>query len=196
MLPRMRRLGPADYRDMPWKNGGGVTRELLKLPHPTDPSRFLVRLSIATVSASGPFSVFPGVDRTLMILDGAGVALSFAGVPKDVVLDQHRQPFAFPGEVEIHCRLLEGPVRDFNLMVDRATAEATLAVVHLAPGETRTLAGARTVFLHGLEGRASVAGTPLAVEETLWLEAPESLALRSDAGAVVVAIHLKHRTER
>jgi hypothetical protein len=194
MLQRMmRRLGPADYRDMPWKNGGGVTRELLKLPHPTDPTRFLVRLSIATVSASGPFSVFPGVDRTLMILDGAGVALSFAGEPKDVVLDQRRQPFAFPGEAEIQCRLLGGPVRDFNLMVDRATAEATLTVVHLAPGETRTLAGAWAVFLHTLEGRASVAGTPLAEEETLWLEAPEALAPRSDTGAVVVAIHVSLR---
>ncbi|OJT17017.1 hypothetical protein BO221_47220 [Archangium sp. Cb G35] len=57
---------------MPWKNGGGVTRELWKLPHPFDPARFLARVSIATVGASGPFSVFPGVDRTLMILEGAG----------------------------------------------------------------------------------------------------------------------------
>ena len=120
--------------------------------------------------------MFPGVDRTLVLLDGAGMALSFAGVPTDVVLDQRRQPFAFPGEAEIQCRLLGGPVRDFNLMVDRATAEATLTVVHLAPGETRTLAGAGSVFLHGLEGQASVAGTPLAEEETLWLEAPEAVA--------------------
>ena len=185
----MRRLGPADYRDMPWKNGGGVTRELLKLPHPTDPARFLVRLSIATVASSGPFSVFPGVDRTLMILEGPGVVLSIGGT-RDVVLDRRWQPFAFPGEAEIQCRLLGGPVRDFNLMVDRALAEATLEVVHLAPGETRTLAGASTVLLHVLAGRATVAGTSLAVEETLWLDAPEALALRSDEGAAVVAIHL------
>ncbi|HZI04709.1 MAG TPA: HutD family protein, partial [Archangium sp.] len=137
----MRRLGPADYRDMPWKNGGGVTRELLKLPHPSDPARFLARLSIATVGDSGPFSVFPGVDRTLMILDGAGVALTLRG-EREVVLDRRWQPFAFPGEAEIQCRLLGGPVRDFNLMVDRALAQGALAVVLLAPGETRTLAGA------------------------------------------------------
>jgi len=186
----MRRLGSADYRDMPWKNGGGVTRELLKLPHPSDPDRFLARLSVATVGASGPFSVFPGVDRTLMILDGAGVALTLGG-EREVVLDRRWQPFAFPGEAEIQCRLLRGPVRDFNLMVDRALAQGTLAVVLLAPGETRTLAGARTVLLHVLEGQVSVAGTPLAREETLWLEAPESLSLRSDEGTVVAAIHLR-----
>ena len=189
----MRRLGPADYRDMPWKNGGGVTRELLKLPHPSDPARFLARLSIASVAASGPFSVFPGVDRTLMILEGKGVALSFGATP-EVVLDQPRRPFAFPGEAEVQCRLLGGPVRDFNLMVDRAVAEASLEVMHLAPGEARRVAHAWTVLLHVLEGRASVAGKSLAVDETLWLEAPEPQSLWGDEeGAVVVAIHLTRR---
>lgn len=174
---------------MPWKNGGGVTRELLKLPHPSEPSRFLARLSIARVSASGPFSVFPGVERIIMLLEGTGMALSIAGAP-EVVLDQRWQPFAFSGDAQSDCRLLGGAVRDFNLMVDRATAKATLAVLHLAPGETRTLAGASTVLLHVLEGRASVDGTPVAREETLWLEAPEALSLRGEVGAVVVAIHL------
>ncbi len=188
----MRRLGPADYRDMPWKNGGGVTRELLKLPHPTDSSRFLVRLSIATVSASGPFSVFPGVDRTLMILEGAGVALTVDGT-REVVLDQRLRPFEFPGEAQIQCRLLGGPVRDFNLMVDRALAHGSLEVVPLAAGQTRTLSGTGTVLLHVLEGRASVPGEPLARDETLWLEAPGLLMLRSDEGATVVAIHLERR---
>ncbi|MCY1082343.1 HutD/Ves family protein [Archangium lansingense] len=189
----MRRLGPADYRDMPWKNGGGVTRELLKLPHPSDPARFLARLSIATVGESGPFSLFPGIERTLMLLDGAGMALTLGGA-REVVLDRRYQPFVFPGEAETHCRLLGGPVRDFNLMVDRAQAEGSLEVVHLAPGETRTLAGAATVVLHVLEGRAAVAGTPLAAEEMLWLEAPGSLALRSDEGAVLAAILLSPRS--
>jgi hypothetical protein len=188
----MRRLGPADYRDMPWKNGGGVTRELLKLPHPTDPARFLARLSIATVATSGPFSLFPGVDRTLLLLEGQGVALSIGGT-REVVLDQRWQPFAFPGEEEIDCKLLGGPVRDFNLMVDRALLEATLEILHLAPGETRPVSGAWTVLLHALEGRATAAGTPLAREETLWVETPEALSLRSEEGAVLVAIHLTRR---
>lgn len=178
---------------MPWKNGGGVTRELLKLPHPTHPDRFLARLSIATVAAPGPFSVFPGVDRILTLLEGAGMALSFGGTP-EVVLERRWRPFAFPGEAEIQCRLLGGPVRDFNVMVDRASAEATATVLRLSPGETRTVAGAGTVLLHGLEGRASVDGAPLALEDTLWWEAPGTLALRSEAGAAVMVIHLNSRT--
>ena len=188
----MRRLGPADYSDMPWKNRGGVTRELLKVPHPIDPSRFLARLSIATVASSGPFSVFPGVDRILTLLEGRGMALSFGGGP-EVVLDRPLRPFAFPGEADVQCRLLGEPVRDFNLMVDRAVAEASLGVLHLGPGESRTVSGAWTVLLHALEGQATAAGTPLAREETLWVETPEALSLRSEEGAVLVAIHLTRR---
>lgn len=187
-----RRLGPADYRDMPWKNGGGVTRELVKLPHPTDPARFRVRLSIARVETSGPFSVFPGVDRLLMILEGAGVALSFGSTP-EVMLDQRWRPLAFPGEAEVQCRLLGGPVRDFNVMVDRTLGAATLTVVRMSPGEARALPGADTVFLHVLEGRASVDAEPLEAEETLWLEAPEAPSLRSDTGATVAVIHVNRR---
>lgn len=188
----MRRLGPGDYRDMPWKNGGGVTRELLRLPHPSDPARFLMRLSIASVAASGPFSVFPGVDRTLLILDGAGVALTRDGAP-EVVLERHSPPFVFPGEAVIHCRLLEGPVRDFNLMVDRALATASLEVLRLPPGGTRRLAGAGSVWLYCVTGRASVSGTPLAADETLGWDAPGPLSLQSEEGATVIAIHLERR---
>jgi len=177
---------------MPWKNGGGVTRELLKLPHPSEPSRFLARLSIARVATSGPFSVFPGVDRIIMLLEGEGMALSIAGAP-EVVLARRWQPFAFSGDAESHCRLLGGAVRDFNLMVDRATATASLEVVHLAPGKTLTVAGASTVLLHVLEGRALVAGTPVSMEETLWLEAPEVLALRGEVEVALVAIRLTRR---
>lgn len=177
---------------MPWKNGGGVTRELLKLPHPSEPARFLARLSIASVAASGPFSVFPGIERTILVLEGAGMALTLGGAP-EVVLDRRSPPFVFPGEAETHCRLLEGPVRDFNLMVDRALAEATLEVVQLAPGGTRAVPGTGIVLLHGVEGRASLSGSPLAAEETLWLEAPGPLVLRSDEGARVIAIHLTRR---
>jgi environmental stress-induced protein Ves len=177
---------------MPWKNGGGVTRELLKIPHPTEPARFLARLSIATVASSGPFSVFPGVDRTLMLLEGAGMALSVGGAP-EVMLQERWQPFPFPGEADTRCRLLDGPVQDFNLMVDRASAASTLEVVRLAPGERRAVEGTEAVLLHGLAGRASVGEEPLAAQETLWLQAPGTLALRSQEGAALVAIRLLPR---
>ena len=213
----MRRLGPADYRDMPWKNGGGTTRELWKWPHPTDPSRFLARLSIATVAASGPFSIFPGIDRILLLLEGEGMALTRTGAPRwlppdreapaeevmaptragvpRVVLNQRWQCFAFPGEAQFDCELLGGPVRDFNLMFDRTALAGSLEVLRLEEGESRTLESPGSVLLHGLEGRILSAGEPLAANDTLWWEhAPERLELHGEAGvSVLVAVRLCRR---
>jgi uncharacterized protein len=188
----MRRWGPTDYRDMPWKNGGGVTRELLKLPHPRAPERFLMRLSIATVATSGPFSLFPGVDRTLLLLEGEGMALSQEGAP-EVVLERGRAPFRFPGEVPFHCRLLGGPVRDFNLMVDRELAEARLEVVHLTAGGEYPLGGAGSVWLYGLEGQAEVSGAPLSEQDLLGGEDSGRLTVRGVGEVRVVVIHLTPR---
>jgi uncharacterized protein len=188
----MRHFGPADARDMPWKNGGGVTRELLKLPHPTDPARFLARLSIATVATSGPFSAFPGVDRTILVLEGRGMRLLLDGT-REVVLDRPLQPFAFPGEAAVHCELLGGTVRDFNLMVERDAASASLEVVQLGAGQTLAVREAPMVLLHGVSGSARVGDMALGVEETLWAELPGEMAASSEHGAILLAIHLEPR---
>lgn len=116
-------LSAKDFRSMPWKNGGGVTRELYRLPHPTDPERFSLRLSMAQVAADGPFSTFPGIDRTLLLVQGAGFRLTFPD-QLEVVLDQPLVPLFFAGEDVIQCHLLAGACQDFNVMIDREWGEA------------------------------------------------------------------------
>lgn len=64
-----------DYVTVPWKNGGGLTREVLKVP--ADADTFDWRLSLATVGAPGPFSAFAGYDRALALVRGAGIELDF-----------------------------------------------------------------------------------------------------------------------
>ena len=115
-------LSAKDFRSMPWKNGGGITRELYRLPHPVDSERFLFRLSMAQVASDGPVSLFPGIDRTLLLLEGQGCRLTF---PErlDVVLDQPLVPLHFSGEDSIHCQLLAGACQDFNVMIDREWGE-------------------------------------------------------------------------
>ena len=44
---------------MPWKNGGGTTREVLKSPASATIDTFNWRISLAAVATSGPFSLFP-----------------------------------------------------------------------------------------------------------------------------------------
>ena len=72
----LRIFGPGDFRVMPWKNGAGSTTELLiDPPGATLAGGFRWRVSMATVAESGPFSSFPGLDRTLLLLEGEGMEL-------------------------------------------------------------------------------------------------------------------------
>ena len=128
----MEKSGPADFPAQPWKNGGGLTRELRRAPHPRSPQGFAWRISTATVTASGPFSVFPGVDRILLLLAGNGLALRCGGAPEQE-LRTPGQKIHFSGDLATHGRLLDGPIQDFNLMVDRTLHRGELAFIK--PGE-------------------------------------------------------------
>jgi environmental stress-induced protein Ves len=124
-MPRL--LTPSDYRRMPWKNGGGETQEIAVDPEGADLATFAWRASLADIAGDGAFSEFPGVDRTLVLLAGAGMHLEGAAGTLDVTA-----PFklvAFAGEARLDCRLVRGPARDFNLMVRRGVATGAVSVV-------------------------------------------------------------------
>ena len=101
-----------DVAPTPWRNGGGGTRELVAWP-PQGEWRW--RMSVAEVTASGPFSVFEGVQRWFAVLRGAGVALNIAGTHH--TLTTNSAPLNFDGAAPTACTLLAGPTQDFNLMV-------------------------------------------------------------------------------
>jgi environmental stress-induced protein Ves len=98
----------------PWKNGGGLTRELLAWPSWDD---WALRLSVADIRADGPFSAFAGVDRWFAVLEGAGVMLALPEGRRCV--ETGDAPLHFRGEVAPHCELLDGMTRDLNLMLKR-----------------------------------------------------------------------------
>jgi environmental stress-induced protein Ves len=95
-----------------WRNGGGLTRELLAWP---DARGWQVRVSVAEIARDGPFSDFPGVERWFTVLKGAGVELAFAG--RAVRLTRTDAPLRFDGAAAPGCRLLDGPTQDLNLML-------------------------------------------------------------------------------
>lgn len=72
----------ADLVAAPWKNGGGVTREVAAVPEQAGLDSFVWRVSIADVAQAGPFSRFAGIDRTLVLLSGAGMLLDEIGEPE------------------------------------------------------------------------------------------------------------------
>lgn len=131
----------------PWKNGGGSTRELLREPAE---GALSLRLSIADVADDGPFSVFPGVDRVLTLLEGTGLRLSGPAGRREI----GSEPCAFRGEDPWHCTLVDGPVRDFNVMVSRGTP------VRVTRGLGSPLTGSR-VFLLALTDGVALPGLPV-----------------------------------
>ena len=129
----------ADLIAMPWKNGGGVTRELLCCDRD---GQTLWRLSIADVSAEGPFSMFPGMRRILTVIEGQGMRLSRPDgsfIAADLL-----SPVAFNGEEPIGGELPYGPCRDFNVIWNPDRCDAAVEVIEkgaalVAPDDGKSL---------------------------------------------------------
>ncbi|UTH76489.1 HutD family protein [Chromobacterium sp. IIBBL 290-4] len=171
-----------DFRPMPWANGGGETLELFRLPHPRRQDAFALRLSVADVRQSGPFSHFAGVDRQLGLLEGAGMELALAD-GRVLRLDQAGQVVAFTGEIDIACRLLDGPLRDCNLMLARDWGRGELSHAACEAGEILEWEACDLSLIYLHQGRWSAEGGELpkeclllAEQETVRLEALSAAA--------------------
>jgi environmental stress-induced protein Ves len=154
------------YQRMPWKNGGGTTTEIFKSAAADGQVHW--RLSIAAVASDGPFSEFPGIDRWIMMIEGKGMELSISGLGARRI-EKPFEPLAFSGDAKTDCKLIDGPIRDFNLMVARNHAQGGLQVVTLSAGETRAFER-DVAAVHVLDGSVERAGDILAVGDTLIAE--------------------------
>jgi environmental stress-induced protein Ves len=114
----VRILRASDHKRMPWKNGGGETVEIAVSPEDAGLAGFDWRVSMATVATDGPFSIFPGIDRTLAILDGNGMVLDIDG-SAPVLLTTAGDPLAFPADIPVAARLRDGAITDLNVMTRR-----------------------------------------------------------------------------
>ena len=106
-------LRGADRVAMPWKNGSGVTHEVVVFPRGAGMDNFQWRLSMAEVSEPSPFSSFAGIDRVLAVLEGR---LRLSGSVDTIELTATSPPLAFPGDAAIYGEPLDGPVLDLNAM--------------------------------------------------------------------------------
>jgi environmental stress-induced protein Ves len=108
-----------DFKSMLWKNGGGSTIELYRISS-QDEHSFSFRLSMAAVQSSGAFSIFPGIDRILLLMEGRGFYLEGAETKASLKLET--PPISFKGEEVIKYELIDGPCIDFNVMTHRKFA--------------------------------------------------------------------------
>jgi environmental stress-induced protein Ves len=124
-MSRIVLLRAADRRAAPWKNGGGVTHEVAAFPPGSGMEDFLWRVSIAEVRVAGPFSSFPGIDRTLAVLEGR-LELAIDGAPP-LVLSGETDPVAFAGEANVVGEPVGSAAIDLNVMTRRDGFRATIA---------------------------------------------------------------------
>jgi environmental stress-induced protein Ves len=122
----------SSFTATPWKNGGGITYEAMRVPLGSDP--FLWRVSVAHIDSSGPFSDFAGYSRSMVLLRGAGLTLKF-GNGEQRVLQKIGDSAAFDGAMPTQCELLQGPCVDLNFMSSKSL-RADARIVRLDQGPT------------------------------------------------------------
>ncbi len=178
-----RRVAFADQRTVPWRNSRGSTREVAIEPaQATVQGPFRWRISRANVGADGPFSAFPGLDRSLWLVRGAGIEIEIDGVCTTL-----SAPFAridFRGEAAVHGRLLDGPIEDLNVMWDRARVTATAAVLSVA-GTHDVVVPAGTTWVVALAAPVRVDHTELDTGDALAIDGARTLRLAGTGAALV-----------
>lgn len=188
----LRLVRGADLRASPWKNGGGTTREIAVYPPDAGFDDFVWRMSVADVERSGPFSRFVGVDRTLVLLSGAGMHLVDGRGMAHAML---AEPFAcarFPGELALAAELVEGPTRDLNVMLRRGGACSTSELWHGAGAHVLD-ADAAVIFCARGTLEVTIAGAPpmrLDEMDTLHIESPSGLPCVVAGEGTAIAVGL------
>lgn len=165
----------SEHRSVPWKNGGGMTREIASgavqapMASAEIADGFDWRVSVADVDAGGPFSAFPGIDRVITLVEGEGMVLTVDGTPHAV---GPLSPFAFSGDAATDCRLTAGAVRNINVMTRRSRATAHVRIINLATArgaELACAAGESLLVMAVTEGSPSAdrtAGRPRSAVST------------------------------
>ena len=188
------RVIPAnEYRRERWRNGLGWTREIHASP--AGGGAWDWRLSIAEIEQDAPFSLFPGVERELVLLSGNGLRLRFDDGDVNELHPPHDR-MRFAGESGVTGELIDGPTQDFNLMWRRDAIDAQLW--------HRPLVGPMVIFadvgttwaVHLLAGRARFADasglTDLEAADTALLRAGDTrLRHVLDGGGEVLLVHVR-----
>jgi environmental stress-induced protein Ves len=179
----------ADCPSQPWKNGLGRTREIAVHPPGAGSDAFDWRISLAEVDSAAPFSLFPGIDRQIVLLDGDGFTMTLDD-DRTHALTVPFAPFAFAGEAAVEVALAGGATRDFNLMLRRARVRGDVlalagAGMHPLPADTVLVFCARG-SVGSPEGRLATGDgwRPASTEAA-------SIMLHDDAVALVVQVALR-----
>ena len=191
---KLRHLRENDYRRMRWKNGGGWTTELYSHPLGDGDEGFGWRISIADIESDSAFSTFPQCDRWIALLEGSGMRLEFDEAPP-AVLDERLHFVPFSGDWHTGGRLVDGPVRDFNLIARRDLWQCEVRQRPLVGSMLFAASAADMWFVYVAAGSARIehrSGLPeISAGESLLIETDgEGGSVVIDGGGELVVIKL------
>ena len=177
----------------PWKNGAGLTREIAF--GGASSTAFDWRVSVAEIEHDAPFSAFPGVDRCIVLLRGAGLRLHSADGRIDHRLTEPLAPFAFPGDVALDATLVKGASSDFNVMTRRGVFHSSVSCLRQAAA----LQAADVTLLWCSEGEWRVETDTVnalhPLQALLWRAPSASIAVRPVHGSEptsLLLVQLRH----
>ncbi len=177
-------LGREAYVARPWRNGGGVTCNIIAVPTGADDDDFLWRASIATIAAAGPFSLWPQVDRVFLLLRGS--VLLTVGDAGEQRIEPGAPATLFAGEAAVAARPVDGPCTVFNLMARRGRAR--IAVERWTAA--RSTAASQTLLLAEQSTTVRVDGDAIALaqDDALLLTGALPTDLEFDRPLIVAEI--------
>lgn len=171
-----------DIRKMPvnlWRNGAGEAREICCFPPAT--RDFHWRASIASIAGNGEFSLFPGVERVITLLEGGEVMLE--GVNTFTHTLKRHQPFTFAGDSVVKATLSEGQMSmDLNIMTRRDRCKAKVRVAD----RTFTTFGSRGGVVFVISGAWQLGDKLLTADQgACWHDGKHTLRLLKPEGQLL-----------
>ena len=197
----MKIVRSAAYARIPWKNGRGVTRRVAVFPAEAGYQALDWHVSRTAIAHDTPFSQLTGLDRQLLLVSGEGLILRLRSEADHVDLerriDRPLEPFAFRGDWEADCAIVDGPVEVLNVMTRRGRAAARLEVRAFAKPETLrkqadetlvALAAGSELTAYGSWGTAT-----LRADDSILVDEPEAteIALGSSHSSPVRAVLIR-----
>ena len=189
-------LRAADCRRMKWKNGGGETIEIAIHPAGSGLDDFDWRVSMARVEADGPFSIFPGVDRTLAVLEGEGIVLEVGG--ETAALTTASVPLTFPADVATTASLIAGPITDLNVMGRRGRCIHSVAGFAVSePVELAATGDATLLLCQTGSARGTVDGDTFQIGrfDALLVETGRKIALEAKEPALFLEVEIRRSSQ-
>ncbi|RUM98308.1 HutD family protein [Pseudaminobacter arsenicus] len=187
-------LTSEDYRKTPWKNGGGITEDVLLLPQGSSHEDFDIRISRAPIVDESRFSVFPGIDRTITRLGENPLTLCFSDGQETEL--PYLWPLSFDSALAPSSRLPAGASRVMNVMTRRGRWQAHVCVLRGPAREKRDVPPGGMIVAHAAKSGCRVSGIQVGEGQTLIVDDMLDVLIATDAGSACLVAAISPESAR